>query len=98
MGSAAADRIGATLRRPNPGSASGTCFDASRLATSPDARVRTDDADMSVWKLGDWVDQPNNRDPQEHDTIAWFAFDTAVSLPLAHPTYPDLLRSLLSTR
>lgn len=53
---------------------------------------------MSVWKLGDWVDQPNNRDPQEHDTIAWFAFDTAVSLPLAHPTYPDLLRSLLSTR
>jgi 8-oxo-dGTP pyrophosphatase MutT (NUDIX family) len=62
-------------------------------------RAVSDDAlgiDMAIWFVDDWVGEPQNVAPEEHDTLAWC--DTAAwsTRPLAHPDYPALLADAVS--
>jgi mutator protein MutT len=57
-------------------------------------RVLSDDAlgvDLSVWVLDDWIGEPVNVAPEEHDALAWCDAEDWTTRPLAHPAYPDLL-------
>jgi 8-oxo-dGTP diphosphatase len=44
----------------------------------------------------DWRGEPANLAPEEHDAVRWFTLGEALTVPLAHPTMPDRLRSLPS--
>lgn len=41
-----------------------------------------------------WDGTPTNRQPHEHATIAWFSFEQAALLSLAHPSYGALFAQL----
>jgi 8-oxo-dGTP pyrophosphatase MutT (NUDIX family) len=53
--------------------------------------VTTDEVDMKVWLITEWEGTPANASPDEHDDIAWFSEDQAMSLLLAHASYPSLI-------
>jgi len=45
-----------------------------------------------VYLVIEWHGEPENRLPEEHDTLAWFTVDQASTLVLASPLYLDLFR------
>ena len=49
---------------------------------------------LSVWRIDSWVGEPVNAAPDEHDEIGWFSLADALTLDLAHPSHPSLLREL----
>jgi len=51
---------------------------------------------LSVWRVRQWRGDPVNQCPDEHDEMGWFAADDLDALALAHPSYHELLRTLLS--
>ncbi len=53
---------------------------------------------MSVWRIETWTGEPVNAQVVEHDEIRWFDLTDALALPLAHPTYPALLREFAPAR
>ncbi len=53
--------------------------------------VATDEVDIKVWLITEWQGTPENAAPDEHDNIAWFTEDQAMSLLLAHASYPSLI-------
>ena len=73
----------------------GVDLSSSGLPDEPHLRLRTEEFDLSVWRVVAWVGEPRNRAPAEHDAIGWFDADAAERLPLAAAAYPVLLRRLL---
>jgi 8-oxo-dGTP diphosphatase len=53
--------------------------------------------ELTVWLITSWSGHPQNRQPDEHDAIAWFNANQLVDLDLADESYIELLRGLLST-
>ena len=51
---------------------------------------------LHVYEVTAWTGTPHNRQPEEHDEVAWFTIDDACRLDLAHPNYPALFRRLAS--
>lgn len=52
--------------------------------------------DLTVWVSRRWRGEVSNIQPYEHDAIGWFAEDQFDGLAFADPSYPSLLRDLLS--
>jgi 8-oxo-dGTP diphosphatase len=55
-------------------------------------------ATLHVYAVSLWTGTPRNRQPEEHDEVAWFAVEEACRLELAHPDYPTLFRRLAAER
>lgn len=58
-------------------------------------RVTADDFDLRMWLFTEWVGIPSNASPDEHDDVAWFSESEAMTLSLAHPSYPSLIVNTL---
>ena len=56
-----------------------------------DFRLSTETFDMQVWVISEWVGDPTNAAPDEHDEVSWFSENSAVDLDLAHSSYPSLV-------
>jgi hypothetical protein len=54
-------------------------------------RLSTEEFDLRVWVTSEWIGEPTNRSPDEHDEISWFTEPLAVGLDLAHPGYRRLI-------
>jgi mutator protein MutT len=55
--------------------------------------------DLTVWLITEWQGSPENRQPSEHDDIAWFGITELHNLKLADTSYLSLLERVLgSTR
>ena len=39
--------------------------------TAPDIHIRREDEELHVWFVYDWVGEPFNRQPDEHDGLRW---------------------------
>jgi len=52
--------------------------------------------DLTVWVSRRWQGSITNLQPQEHDAIGWFQKGQLGELAFADPSYPGLLRELLS--
>ena len=52
--------------------------------------------DLTVWTSRHWHGPLTNRQPAEHDTIAWFTAAQLPALTFADPSYLPLLRRLLA--
>jgi 8-oxo-dGTP diphosphatase len=50
---------------------------------------------LIVWHVTRWRGVAENRQPEEHDQIDWFAEQELGGLDLAHPSYLSLLQRLL---
>lgn len=48
---------------------------------------------LHLYAVTSWSGVPRNRSPREHIEISWFAVEDACRLALAHPAYPEILRS-----
>jgi len=51
---------------------------------------------MRIWIIEQWVGDPVNVSPEEHDDVGWFTFSEAAELGLAHSGYLPLIRNTLS--
>ncbi len=58
------------------------------------AGITVDGVALSVWLIDEWVGEPRNADPYEHETVAWFRPDEVPWPALAHPDYIWLFRQL----
>jgi 8-oxo-dGTP diphosphatase len=52
--------------------------------------------DLTVWVSRRWRGTVSNLQPEEHDAIGWFKQEQLDGLRFADPSYPGLLRHLLS--
>lgn len=52
--------------------------------------------DLTVWVSRRWRGCIANLQPEEHDAIGWFGKEQLGELTFADPSYPGLLRELLS--
>jgi mutator protein MutT len=52
--------------------------------------------DLTVWVSRRWWGSITNLQPEEHDAIGWFGKGSLGQLAFADPSYPGLLRDLLS--
>ena len=66
------------------------------LPPGPLMRLSTVDVEMGIWFVGSWNGTPANLAPAEHDAIAWFTAEELTALEMAHPSYLDLFRAMLS--
>ncbi len=53
------------------------------LPSEPDFGWSDDDVSISVWTVEDWVGEPVNAAPDEHDEIGWFTGPELATLNLA---------------
>jgi len=51
---------------------------------------------LSTWLVRTWRGQPTNRQPEEHDRLAWFSAGELNGLLWAHPEHQAVLEELLS--
>ena len=61
----------------------------------PFAHLQGADFRMDIWVIDRWHGEPANREPQEHDALAWLNHHELNSLRLAHPRLPELVRVAL---
>jgi len=50
---------------------------------------------LSTWLVKTWTGQPTNRQPEEHDRLAWFSAGELDGLLWAHPEHQAVLEDLL---
>lgn len=58
----------------------------------PFAQVKGEDFRMDVWVIDEWVGEPANLDPGEHDGLAWQNHEEMTVLKLADPRLTALFR------
>jgi mutator protein MutT len=51
---------------------------------------------LRVWIVADWLGEPRNAQPEEHDDLRWFSRAAASGVDFADPEYRDLLRAALA--
>jgi len=61
----------------------------------PFAHLQGDDFHMDVWVIDRWYGEPVNRDPREHDALAWLNRQELDGLRLADPRLAELIRVAL---
>ncbi len=66
------------------------------IAGKPFARVQGTDFHMDIWLIDQWTGEPVNRDPLEHDALAWMTDKELLGLRLADPRLPQLVHSALN--
>jgi len=47
-----------------------------------------------VFLVTDWIGEPKNLAPKEHESIVWFEIDEAKGLNLAHPAFPQIIERI----
>lgn len=57
---------------------------------------QTEGLNLSVWSVQKWRGDPVNRCPDEHDELRWFDVHDLDALALAHPSYHQILRTVLA--
>jgi 8-oxo-dGTP diphosphatase len=67
-------------------------------STPADRRLIGPAFDLSVWIVTEWAGHPTNRDPGEHDDIAWFAPADIAGVRVAHSAYRSILVEALRSR
>lgn len=70
------------------------------LAVLHEPAMGDDSVEMLCFHLflvTEWRGDPYNRQPDEHDTIAWFTLDDVTGLTLAYAGYPALFRAALES-
>jgi 8-oxo-dGTP diphosphatase len=60
-------------------------------------RLRADDFDLRVWVVSEWIGDPSNTSPDEHDDIGWFSSAEISGVPLAHATFLALIEGALGS-
>ncbi|MHB8295873.1 MAG: NUDIX domain-containing protein [Acidimicrobiales bacterium] len=61
----------------------------------PFARLRGADFRMDIWVIDRWHGEPGNRNPREHDALAWRDHHEMNGLRLADRRLPELVRAAL---
>jgi 8-oxo-dGTP diphosphatase len=61
----------------------------------PYAHLQGDDFNMDIWVIDRWHGEPANREPQEHDALAWLNHPELDGLRLADPRLAELVRVAL---
>jgi mutator protein MutT len=56
---------------------------------------RVGHVELSVFVIDQWIGEPHNRAPEEHEDVRWMSTQQLVGLPLAHPSFEDLLTQAL---
>jgi 8-oxo-dGTP diphosphatase len=51
---------------------------------------------LTIYLVTNWVGEPVNRVPEEHDAIGWFEVDDVRQLRLAHPSLPTIIEEVLT--
>lgn len=69
---------------------------AAEVDSTPIARLAGEDLQLGIWQVRDWVGQPVNRCPEEHDELRWVTADELLGLELADSRYVELLTGLLA--
>jgi 8-oxo-dGTP diphosphatase len=59
-------------------------------------RLRAFDFDLRVWVVSEWIGDPTNTSPNEHDDIGWFSAQQISGLPLAHQSFLALMQGALA--
>jgi len=50
---------------------------------------------MDIWTIDQWIAEPSNCAPEEHNALAWPADQELHGLRLADPRLPELLHAAL---
>jgi 8-oxo-dGTP diphosphatase len=58
----------------------------------PFAHLQGADFHMDIWVIDRWHGEPVNRDPQEHDALAWLNHHEMECLALTDPRLRELVR------
>jgi 8-oxo-dGTP diphosphatase len=61
----------------------------------PFAHLQGTDFRMDLWQLEQWNGEPTNREPAEHDALAWLDDQEMTGLRLADRRLPQLVRAAL---
>jgi 8-oxo-dGTP diphosphatase len=61
-------------------------------------RLRAADFDLRVWVVSEWIGDPSNTSPNEHDDIGWFSPQEISGVPLAHQSFLALIEGALGSR
>jgi 8-oxo-dGTP diphosphatase len=71
-------------------------IEVTDLPSRPLRVLEGDDFRLTVWVVTRWSGTPVNRAVDEHDAISWVKATDLEGLSLAHPSYAELLRDVLS--
>lgn len=67
-------------------------LDVTPTAWTHLATTRDGDVTLHLYRVTCWDGTPRNRQPEEHDALAWVSVDDACRLPLAHAALGAVLR------
>ncbi len=81
LGRELAEELGIVLRPPVVG---------------PVAVLSDPELSLAIYVVTDWVGDPVNRVPEEHDEIGWFEVDEVRQLRLALPALPGIIDEALA--
>jgi 8-oxo-dGTP diphosphatase len=73
-------------------------IEVTGLPRRPLGVLEGDDFRMTAWVVKSWSGSPVNRAVDEHDAMSWVKATDLEGLSLAHPSYAELLRDVLSAR
>jgi 8-oxo-dGTP diphosphatase len=62
----------------------------------PVAVLSDPELSLAIYVVTNWVGDPVNRDPEEHDEIGWFEVDEVRQLRLALPALPGIIDEALA--
>ncbi len=54
----------------------------------------SDEYELHIYIVTDWLGSPSNLSPREHSLLAWFEIGEACSLELADSSFPEIFRGL----
>ena len=67
----------------------------AEVAGDPFAKIQGVDFRMDIWTIDQWVGEPSNCAPQEHDALAWLTQEELHGLRVADSRLPLLLHAAL---
>jgi 8-oxo-dGTP pyrophosphatase MutT (NUDIX family) len=59
------------------------------------SRLVTNEVDLRIWVIQEWIGTPVNASPNEHDHVEWFSSGAVAGLRLAHESYISLIAEAL---
>jgi 8-oxo-dGTP diphosphatase len=69
---------------------------AAVIDGEPFAYLQGDDFRADIWLIDRWQGEPCNRDPSEHDALAWLNEQEMAGLALADPRLAPLVGAALN--
>jgi len=64
--------------------------------SEPLAHVQGTDFRMDIWLIDEWVGEPSNLAPNEHDALAWVNAEETLGFQLADRRLPALIKAALT--